>query len=116
MTDGRYSELTVSEQAGLTFNEGDGERAVEYLSHSTEDLTYFALRFALLSLIYRESPPVCLDGCTVRQDDERALSFLRAVRTLSEEGRQCFFFTSHAREREQVEQVFSTYGHIVMSV
>lgn len=116
MTDGRYSELTVSEKMGLTFNEGDGERAVEYLSHSTEDLTYFALRFALLSLIYRESPPVCLDGCTVRQDDERALSFLRAVRTLSEEGRQCFFFTSHAREREQVEQVFSTYGHIVMSV
>lgn len=116
MTDGKYSELSVSGDMGLSFDEGDGARAVAYLSHSTEDLTYFALRFALLSLIYRESPPICLDGCTARQDDERALSFLRAVRTMTEEGRQCFFFASHARERAMVEQVFSTYGHVVMSV
>lgn len=114
MTDGKYSDIAVKEDYTLTFDEGDGERAVDFLSHSTEDLAYYALRLSLLNLMYREAPPVCFDGCTARQDDERALSFLRAVRTLTEEDKQCFFFASSAREGTLVKRVFSSYRHVKM--
>ncbi len=114
MTDGKYSELLVGKDFSLTFDEGEGARDVAYLSHSTEDLTYYALRLALVNLMYREEPPLCFDGCTARQDDERALCFLRAVRTLTEEGKQCFFFTSGSREIRLAGRVFSSYGHIKM--
>lgn len=114
MTDGKYSDVTVSDDFALTFDEGDGAKTVSYLSHSTEDLAYYALRLSLLDLMYKEMPPVCFDGCTARQDDERALSFLRAVRTLTEEGKQCFFFSSASRERALVGRVFSSYRHIKM--
>lgn len=114
MTDGKYSDVAVDDGFALTFDEGDGARDIAYLSHSTEDLAYYALRFALLDLMYREAPPICLDGCTVRQDDERALSFLRAVRTLTEEGKQCFFFASGSRECEAVGSVFSSYRRVKM--
>ena len=116
MTDGKYSELFVSNDFSLRYDEGEGERTVAFLSHSTEDLAYYALRLSLLSLTYKEAPPVCFDGCTARQDDERALSFLRAVRTLTEEGKQCFFFASGAREGALVKSVFSSYRHIKMPV
>ena len=115
MTDGKYSDISVGEQYALTFDEGDGKREIAYLSHSTEDLAYFALRLALLDLMYREKPPVCFDGCTARQDDERTLSFLRALRTLTEEGKQCFFFASGKRERDAIGSVFSSYRHIKMA-
>ena len=115
MTDGKYSDVAVGERYALTFDEGDGKRDVAYLSHSTEDLAYYALRFALLDLMYREKPPVCVDGCTARQDDERTVSFLRALRTLTEEGKQCFFFASGKRERDAIGSVFSSYRHIKMA-
>ena len=114
MTDGKYSDITVSDDYELSFDEGEGARTVSYLSHSTEDLAYYALRLSLLDLMYKEMPPICFDGCTARQDDERALSFLRAVRTLTEEGKQCFFFTAASREGKLVERVFSSYRHIKM--
>lgn len=114
MTDGKYSDVTVSDDFSVSFDEGEGERTVSFLSHSTEDLAYYALRLSLLNLMYKETPPVCFDGCTARQDDERALSFLRAIRTLTEEGKQCFFFASAKREGALVKRVFSSYGHIKM--
>ncbi len=116
MTDGRYSDVSVGEDLSLSLDEGEGPYAVDYLSHSTEDLAYYALRLSLLTLMYREMPPITFDGCTARQDDERALSFLRAVRTLTEEGKQCFFFSSGARERGLVGRVFSSYRHVKMPV
>jgi len=114
MTDGKYSDVAVGDDFSVSFDEGDGEKTVAYLSHSTEDLAYYALRLSLLDLMYKETPPVCLDGCTARQDDERALSFLRAIRTVVEEGKQCFFFASAAREGALVRRVFSSYRHVKM--
>ncbi len=114
MTDGKYSDVTVGESFAMTYDDGEGAHLADCLSHSTEDLVYYALRLSLLNLMYRELPPVCFDGCTARQDDERALSFLRAVRTLTEEGKQCFFFSSGSRERELVKSVFSSYRHVKM--
>ena len=116
MTDGKYSELNVGGDYALSYDEGDGAREVGYLSDSTEDLAYYALRLSLLGLTYKETPPVCFDGCTARQDDERALSFLRAIRTLTEEGKQCIFFSSGARESALVKNVFSSYRHVKMPV
>lgn len=116
MTDGKYSDIRVADNLTLAFDEGGGARTVDYLSHSTEDLTYYALRLALIDLLYHELPPVSFDGCTARQDDDRALSFLRAVRTLTEEGKQCFFFASGARECGLASRVFSAYRRVKMPV
>jgi uncharacterized protein YhaN len=116
MTDGKYSDVWVEDAFTLSFDEGEGAHAVEYLSHSTEDLAYYSLRLALIDLLYHEKPPVSFDGCTSRQDDERALCFLRAVRTLTEEGKQCFFFASGSRELGLAGRVFSAYRHVKMPV
>lgn len=116
MTDGKYSDVSVDGEFSLSFDEGEGSRAIEYLSHSTEDLAYYSLRLALIDLLYHEKPPVSFDGCTSRQDDDRALFFLRAIRTLTEEGKQCFFFASGSRECGLVGRVFSAYRHVKMPV
>ena len=114
MTDGKYSELKIGDDLSLSVLSEDGERSVGYLSYGTKQMTYFALRMALLDLLYKRCPPVCLDECLAHQDDERAASLMRALSSISVRGVQCFLFTSHERERRLARDIFGTYGRITL--
>ena len=58
--------------------------------------------------------PICLDETFAHQDDERAMAFMQSLRMLASEGKQCFLFSCHEREKELADSVFATYRRITM--
>lgn len=115
LTEGKYTELKIGEDLSLAFVCEEGEKSVAYLSRGTKEMTYLALRMALLDLLYERTPPVCLDECFAHQDEERAAAFMRALESLSASGMQCFLFTSHEREKRLADRVFGSYRRITMT-
>ena len=115
MTDGTYGEVVTDDEMGLSFMGEDGARSVRHLGDSTAEMAYISLRIALIGLLYRkEMPPLCFDGCTALQDKERAAAFLRALRGLSAEKKQCFCFTAEERERRLADKIFTSYRYLTM--
>ncbi len=115
MTDGKYTDVLADDRMGLSFFTEDGKRDVRHLGDGTAEMAYIALRLSLIGLLYRkELPPLCFDGCTALQDRERALAFLRALRGLTADGRQCFCFTANERERSLADKVFTSYRYLAM--
>ena len=100
MTDKKYTSLDVSGGMRVTFTNADGQvKSADFLSGGTQDLTYIAVRMALIDMLYTESPPVCFDESFAHQDNVRARSMMEAIRYLAEEeGRQSFIFTCRTRE------------------
>lgn len=115
LTDGKYSELRIGDDLSLSVLCEEGEHSVSYLSHGTKQMTYLALRMALLDLLYTAKPPVCLDESLAHQDDERAASFMRTLAGISAMGTQCFLFTSHGREKSLARNIFGSYGLITLT-
>ncbi len=114
LTDGKYTELAIADDFSLYIVSENGEKEVAYLSHGTKELTYFSLRVALLDLLYRTGVPVCLDETFAHQDDNRARSFMQSLRMLASEGKQCFLFSCHAREKELADGAFTSYRRITL--
>lgn len=99
MTERKYTRFDVSGGLKVTFEDGDGEeRSVDFLSGGTQDLTYIAVRMALIDMLYSELPPTTYDESFAHQDNNRARSMMRAIAHLSEGGHQSFIFTCRARE------------------
>ena len=100
MTEKRYNSFSVSGGMKIAFkNAGsDEERSIDFLSGGTRDLAYFAVRMALIDMLYPEKPPICFDETFAHQDNVRARSMMSAIASLGEEGYQSFVFTCRARE------------------
>ena len=99
MTDKKYTALDVDSQLKVNFTSYDGkEKSVDYLSGGTRDLTYIAVRMALIDMLYTEKPPICFDETFANQDNRRATSMMKAVKKLSDDGYQSYVFTCRQRE------------------
>ncbi len=99
MTDRKYSSLGVDSGLKISFSGADGkERSVDYLSGGTRDLTYIAVRMALIDILYTELPPICFDETFANQDNARAGAMMKAIKKLSDDGHQSFIFTCRQRE------------------
>ena len=99
MTDKKYSALDVDSQLKVNFTAYDGkEKSVDYLSGGTRDLTYVAVRMALIDMLYTEKPPICFDETFANQDNARATSMMKAIKKLADDGHQSFVFTCRQRE------------------
>lgn len=98
MTKDKYSDVDVNSALHMVFSDGEDNRSAEYLSGGTQNIAYIALRLALVDLLYRETPPVCLDESFSHQDNLRARSLMSALVYLSDQGQQNFVFTCRARE------------------
>ncbi len=99
MTDGKYASLDVDSALKVNFTSADGkEKSVDYLSGGTRDLTYIAVRMALIDMLYTEKPPVCFDETFANQDNRRAAAMMKAVKKLADDGYQSYVFTCRQRE------------------
>lgn len=99
MTNKKYSSFDVTDGLKVTFKDKIGlDKSVDFLSGGTRDLTYIALRMALVDMLYTEKPPVCFDESFAHQDNLRAQSMMKAIHKLAEEGQQSIIFTCRARE------------------
>lgn len=100
MTDKKYTSLDISEGMRVTFKNAEGvTKSADFLSGGTQDMTYIAVRMALIDMLYTENPPICFDESFAHQDNVRAAGMMAAIRHLAEEeGKQSFIFTCRARE------------------
>lgn len=99
MTDKKYTAIDVNDGLKVSFTAPDGEKkSVDFLSGGTRDLTYIAVRMALIDMLYTEKPPIAFDESFAHQDNVRAKSMMKAVATLADEGQQSFIFTCRQRE------------------
>ncbi len=99
MTDRKYTALDVDSALKVNFTTNDGkEKSVDYLSGGTRDLTYIAVRMALIDMLYTEKPPVCFDETFANQDNRRAASMMKAIKKLADDGYQSYVFTCRQRE------------------
>ncbi|MBQ7660717.1 MAG: AAA family ATPase [Clostridia bacterium] len=115
ITDGRYEELGVDNDLGMTFLAAGGAHDVAYLSHGTRECAYFALRIALADLLFaKEKAPLLLDECFAHIDDARTEKMLRLLGGLAEGGTQSLVFTCHTREGKIADRVM-VCNHIMLS-
>lgn len=99
MTDRKYTSLDVGSGLKVTFTSADGQsRSADLLSGGTLDLTYIAVRMALVDMLYTEHPPLTFDESFAHQDNNRARAMMKAIKLLSDEGYQSFIFTCRQRE------------------
>ncbi len=105
-TDGKYTTLGVDKNIDLHFTENEVSRKTAFLSSGTRDIAYFSLRMALVDLLYSEAPPLFFDESFAHQDTHRVTGAFRALRLLSEEGKQIFVFTCHERDLSVTHDIF----------
>ena len=117
MTDKKYSDIDVSDGLKVSFAAPDGEKkSVDFLSGGTRDLTYVALRMALIDMLYTEKPPVCFDESFAHQDNSRAKSMMKAVKKLASAGQQSFIFTCREREASLAKECCKKAGIFKLTV
>ena len=117
MTDKKYTSLAVDDSLKVNFKTESGQnKSVDYLSGGTRDLTYIALRMALIDMLYTEKPPICFDETFASQDNVRADSMMKAIGKLSGDGYQSFIFTCRAREATLAQQRVKNAGIFRLSV
>ncbi len=111
MTDKKYTGIDVSDGLKVSFTAPNGEhKSVDFLSGGTRDLTYIAVRMALIDMLYTEKPPICFDESFAHQDNIRARSMMKAIKSLEDEGHQCFIFTCRAREATLAKELSKKTG------
>ncbi len=104
LTDGKYTELSISPDFTVSVL-ADGEtRPVEALSSGTRDAAYLAIRLALVSVLYRnEKPALLFDEILSQIDDTRAKNILEMLSEYTKNGTQCLLFTCHTRESSMTD-------------
>ncbi len=106
MTDGKYADIGVDAEMGLTFISEGGAHDVAYLSKGTREGAYFALRLALCNLLCKEEKlPLILDECFAHADDDRTKRMLKILFALAAEDVQSLVLTCHTREEKLAESI-----------
>ena len=117
MTGGKYTSFNVDDGLKVTFTGTDGEdKSVDFLSGGTRDLTYVAVRCALIDMLYREKPPVCFDESFAHQDTVRARAMMQAIKKLAAENCQSFIFTCRNRESALAKELIPNAGIFKLSL
>ena len=117
MTDKKYTSFDVNDGLKVNFKTDAGEeKSVDFLSGGTRDLTYIAVRMALIDMLFDEKPPICFDESFAHQDNLRARSMMAGLKKLSDEGAQSFVFTCRAREGALAKELIRDSGVYKLSV
>lgn len=113
VTDGSIGELGVDSALTLTYMTAGGARSADYLSKGTKEAAYFALRLALIDLLYKEEkPPLLFDESFAYADDCRTARMLRLLAALAGEGVQSLVFACHSREGDIAEALGATRSRL----
>lgn len=109
LTRGKYSKITMNQNLEMCYEYNNEIHSVETLSAGAGDITYMAMRFALIENLYKKySPPFVFDESFSRLDDDRLKNILTLLADLSNNGLQLFIFTCHNRE-ENILKNYTPY-------
>ena len=99
VTGGSVGALGVDSELALTYMAEGGAHSVDYMSKGTKEAAYFALRLALVDLLYKEEKPTLIfDESFAYADDRRTERMLRLLAALAGEGVQSVVLSCHSRE------------------
>ena len=102
LTDGRYSELRISDDYKVMLKEKSRTEPVsaEHLSNGTYDVLYLALRLGIAKVIFPDGIPfIMLDDSFLQLDDARAQRAANYLKTQAD-AEQIFYFTCHSSQSE----------------
>ena len=117
MTDKKYTEFDVSGGLKMAFTNSQGEKkSIDFLSGGTKEMTYISMRCALIDMLYKEKPPVVFDESFAHQDNVRATSMMKGIKSLASDGYQSFIFTCRAREAQLAKEMVKKTGVFKLSV
>lgn len=117
MTGKKYNNFEITDDLSVYYTDSKGDKkTVDYLSGGTRDLSYVAVRAALIDMLYPEKPPVLFDETFAHQDNLRARDMMTAISRLSGEGVQSFIFTCRGRESALAAEVAKGAGVFKLSV
>lgn len=109
LTQGKYSKILMNQDFEMAYEYNGELHPVETLSAGAGDITYMAMRFALIENLYNKySPPFIFDESFSRLDEDRLKNLLTLLADLSNSGIQCFIFTCHSRE-ENILKNYTPY-------
>ena len=98
MTSGKYGELYIDENMGLSIFADGATRPIDSLSKGSLDVAYFSVRLALLqTLIAEKQPPLYMDETLSQLDDKRAKNALDVISDYAKIT-QCILFTCQDRD------------------
>ncbi len=101
VTDGKYSELGVDAEFGMSVLADGTYRDIGLLSGGTVEAAYLSLRLALVKLLYRKStPPLVFDESFSQMDDTRASAMLEMIAGC---GMQSLIMSCQGRETRLLE-------------
>lgn len=105
MTSGKYSELYIDDNMGLSVFADGATRPIDSLSKGSLDAAYFSVRLALLqTLLAEKEPPLYMDETLSQLDDGRARNALKLVSEYSKKA-QCILFTCQNRDLELAKEI-----------
>lgn len=98
ITKGKYTEVLVDNEYNMLVRASEDNALIDaqYLSSGAYDQIYFALRMAIVNLLF-DNAPVIFDEAFVQYDDTRLSAVLDYI--IKQENRQILLFSCHKRER-----------------
>jgi len=103
ISNGKYSDLRVSEELSIKVLQDEALIEGEYLSAGAFDQIYFALRMAVVELLCGENKILFLDDTFTQYDDVRAKAAFDYILKVSREC-QVVMFTCQSRELSMAEE------------
>ncbi len=107
----KYKNIKISEdyEIKILLNESTQIKELDYFSNATLDQIYFALRLAIIELIFEQigNPPLILDDAFVQYDNSRLNPVLDYLFKYSKTG-QVLLFTCQQREIDYFKNYLNT--------
>lgn len=115
VTGGKYSSVGIGKKFDLMYDYAGNNHPIDYLSEGTKDVAYYALRLALVRVLYKkELPTVIFDESFARLDKKRQAAMFSVLNEISQRGVQFFIFTSAENEAKNLSENKIDFNYILI--
>lgn len=104
ITENRYTEVRIDDQLKVMVKSGASFISMEYLSTSTIEQIYFALRLSIAKILIKEELPIVIDDIFVTYDEQRLHDTLSCISEYA--NNQVIIFTTN----KMVKEIFDNLG------
>lgn len=104
ITENKYTEVRIDEQLKVRVKSGNSFISMEYLSTSTIEQIYLALRLSIANVLISEDLPIIIDDIFVTYDEQRLVDALKCISEYID--RQIIILTTNPK----VQEIFNSFG------